>query len=149
MSSPVVLITGALTGIGRATAHAKSTLEYRWGEAPTPVRQVSGKIMDIRRQGTTLIERVKNPPVEIPIGGAQIQVLHPTNGAVYVGASDDFGAFELAGVPDGVYVMRVRGGVSQDDSSNFLIQVTPTAVKESLQLIRGDLCGGPVIQLRR
>jgi hypothetical protein len=103
--------------------------------------------MDIRPQGVTLIERFKNPPIEVPIDGAQIQLRHATNDAVYSGASDGLGAFELAGVPDGVYVMQVRGGVNQD-SSNFLVQVTPTAAKDSLQIIRGDLCGGTVIQLR-
>jgi len=132
----------------RVSAQAKSTLDYRWGDALTTVRQISGKIMDIRRQGATLVEQFTNPPLEIPIRGAQIQLRHPTDGSVYSDASDEQGEFALAGVPNGIYVMHVRDGVTPDDSANFLVRVTPTATTDSVQLIRGDLCGGPVLQLR-
>jgi hypothetical protein len=125
----------------RVSAQAKARLDYRWGEWPAAVRQVSGNVMDIQRQGTTVFERLKNPPLEIPIAGAQIQLRHPTNGSVYAGASDENGEFALDGVPTGIYAAHVWGGVSANDSVKFLVQVIPTATRDSLQIIRTDMCG--------
>jgi hypothetical protein len=132
----------------RVSAQAKSTLDYRWGDAPTAVRQIAGKIVDMRPQGATPLEKIVNPRVEVPIRSAQIQVQHPVIGSAFTGESDDKGEFALVGVPDGIYVMHVRGGVSPDDSAKFLVQVAQTATKQSLQLVRGELCGGTAIQLQ-
>src|SRR5262249_21165093 len=91
----------------RKSAQAQSKLAYRWGETPTAVRQIAGRIMDTRRQGATPIEKIVNPPVEIPMSGGHVEVRHPTNGSVYVGASDEQGEFALRGVPNGTYVMHI------------------------------------------
>jgi hypothetical protein len=132
----------------RVSSGAKSRLDYRWGEAPTAVQRVSGKLIDIRRQGADIIERLTSAPVETPIRSALIQLRHPNNGSVYTDESDEHGEFGVVGVPNGIYVMHVRGGVTPGDSANFLVQVTPAATKESLQLFRGELCGGTAIQLQ-
>jgi len=72
----------------RASAQAKSRLNYQWGKAPTEVRQISGRIVDLRPQGDTVVAMLINPRAEVPIVGARLQVQHPRNNSTYSGVSD-------------------------------------------------------------
>ena len=131
----------------RVSARAKTRLDHRWGLAPTAVREISGKILDLVPQGATPIERIINPRAEVPIRSALIQLRHPNNGSVYSGESNELGEFSIAGVPVGIYVMHVRGGANPQDVADFFVHVTPAATKDSLKVVRGNLCGGTAIML--
>jgi hypothetical protein len=118
---------------------AKSRLNYRWGEAPIVVSDITGTFVEFRRQGATPFERLKNPPIVTPVGGVQIQLHHPTNGSIYSDVSDTQGQFAFVGVPSDIYVMNVR---EQNDAANFLIRMAPTGTKGFLQLSKGETsCG--------
>jgi hypothetical protein len=132
----------------RRTALTKSALTYRWGESVTEVAQIKGTVVDLVPQGTGL-ERIIRPRIETPIVGAQIQLKHPRDNSTYATTTNEEGKFAIDGVPNGAYVMHVRTTAnSAADEGDFLIEMKPAAAKDSLKVVKGDLCGGPFLFLQ-
>jgi len=134
----------------RQSSQAKARMQYLWGQQPTLVRQIAGTIRDGQPgPGATPFLRLIAKPVFVPLGGAQLEVHHPTSGNVYTDTSNDQGEFAVTVVPEGTYVLQVRGGTNPNyEPANFLVKVTPAAKAESLQLTRGEICGSSVLHLQ-
>jgi hypothetical protein len=134
----------------RETIHATSRLEYSWGEAPILLRRVAGKVIDIRPRpiADSLQNMVK--PLEVPLSGALVELRHPTNGTAYSTVTDDHGEFAFEEALNGTYVVHIESGTNPIFArADFLVQVTPTAARESLHVGRSSICGGYYLQLQR
>lgn len=130
----------------RAGTQAKARLDYNWGERPFEVDRAAGTIMDVPFAVAATLVAAANTRVT-PVARVRVEFRHPTNGGAYTTFTNETGEFAIAGVPEGTYAMHIGIGTPPADSADFLVRIAPGAKRASLHIVRGDLCGGPVVQL--
>lgn len=135
----------------RTSRKAKRRLTYEWGEFAPATRRIAGRLVD-SQPGTgesplwNLVRRVN-----VPISEARLRLQNPITGDAFKATSDQDGIFEFGSVPQGTYVLHVEGGKSGRvyDATDLLVELSPTATRNTLVLMRSDAdgCGGTSLGL--
>lgn len=132
-----------------ASRKARKALKFEWGDSPIGTRQVSGRLQVSQLgKGGTLIWNVRHK-VDAPISNAKLTLKSPRNDVEYSTVSDSDGRFAFHEIPNGVYVLQIQGGATQEGDTfgpdSLLLELSPSAKLDALVMtpnVGGGSCGG-------
>jgi hypothetical protein len=135
--------------------NAKTKIKYDWGDLVPASRHIEGRFVYAEPgQGGNRLWNFMHQ-VEVPINAASLTLSDPFSSKTYSINSDNDGHFSFGGVPDGLYVLHIQGGIASGgrsyESANLLIRLSKTANSDALLLKRtiADFggCGGVDLEL--
>ncbi len=132
-----------------ASKKARKTLKFEWGDSPIGTRQIAGRLQVSQLgKGGTLVWKVRRK-IDAPISNAKLTLKSPRSDAEYSTVSDSDGRFAFREIPNGIYVLQIEGGATQDGDTfgpdSFLLQLSPSAKLDALVMtpsVGGGSCGG-------
>ncbi|MGC1617133.1 MAG: carboxypeptidase regulatory-like domain-containing protein [Candidatus Acidiferrum sp.] len=138
-----------------ASRKARKALRFEWGESPIGTRQVAGRLQISQLgKGGTLVWNVTHK-IDAPISNAKLTLKSPSNEAEYSTVSDRDGRFAFREIPNGVYVLQIQGGATQEGDTfgpdSLLLRLSPSAKLDTLVMtpnVGGGSCGGWSLALR-
>lgn len=126
------------------TTKAKWQFSYDAGYYRYTTSTVEGKLTDLilGNDESPLLKLAHRRPV--PIRGSTVSLKSTFSSVSLITRTDESGAFNFASVPDGVYVLRVEGGMSEREygSTAIAIEVINSAVPTRLVFEQRDSSGG-------
>ena len=133
--------------------HAKRRMSYEWGASASATRHIAGRLSD-SQNGTagTPVWNITHR-VDVPIKAVNLRLENPLTRKIYSTVSNQNGEFAFDEVPPGIYALHIEGGGSgrDYDASDLLVQLSPSAKSDALDLIRrdgsGGSCGGTYLEL--
>ncbi len=119
-------------------AKTKRRFDFQWADWSYQTREVAGTLTGLvpGNTGKPLIDVVH--PQEAVFPGVDVTLRDAFSGDEYRTISDSTGAFLIAEVPDGVYILTIAGGMKSltgiADVTRQVLDVTHTANTDSLPL---------------
>jgi len=119
-------------------AKTKKHFDFQWAEGSYQTRRVAGNLTGLvpGNTGNKLMDIVH--PKEAVYPGVSITLKNAFSDDEYQTVSDSTGAFLIDGVPGGVYILTIAGGMQSitgiGDVTNQVIDVISTITRDSLRL---------------
>src|SRR5713101_8361492 len=119
-------------------AKTKKRFDFQWADWSYQTRRVAGTLSGLvpGNTGNKLMDIVH--PKETVYPGVSITLKNAFSGGAYQTVSDGMGAFLIDGVPDGIYILTIAGGMHSisgtADVTSQVIDVISTITRESLPL---------------
>jgi hypothetical protein len=119
-------------------AKTKKRFDFQWADRSYQTRRVAGTLSGTvpGNTGNKLMDILH--PKETSFPGVSITLKNAFSDDTYQTVSDSTGTFLLDGVPDGIYVLTIGGGLASvtgiSDVTSQLIDVISTTTRDSLPL---------------
>ncbi len=125
-----------------AASGAKRNFEFEWAEYAIIARRISGTLSAFVPANTGNKIWDITHPVKAFSPNVSLTLENGLTGNKYQGTTDQTGTFEFGGVPAGVYVMHIAGGMKLmgqvAEITDLPVELDPTAERVSLPLLLKD-----------
>ena len=122
----------------RPSPSARAKIRYDWGDLAPATRTLEGRFVygDPGQGGTRLWNFLHQ--VDVPVEAATLSLRSPFGGETYSAASDSYGHFLFALVPEGLYVLHIDAGRTSGghyyESADLLIRLGRSARSDGILL---------------
>ena len=128
----------------KAFGRAKRLLRFEWGDLAPATSRIAGELVNSEpgTGGSPVWNSIHR--VSIPIVGAVLRLQNPVSGDAFDTVSGAGGSFTFDRVPNGTYVLHIEpgGGDHEFDPADLLVELSPSASKSKLMLLRTEATAG-------